>query len=113
MKFKIKMLVEPGNKFVTKGVITKVDAKGVESVDQMILEGEKVEVDCNVAAGEALMVRELPPPMKVEDMATKPATWEDVAEAAKAAQPPPPTTPTPKTEHPKTPEHPAAAQAKK
>jgi hypothetical protein len=96
MKFKIKMLPDPGDKFIKKAVITKVDAKGVESVDQMVLEGEKVEVDCNVGVDESLRVRELPPPMKVEDMATKPMTWEDVHEKIEASKPPPPTTPEPK-----------------
>jgi len=101
MKFRIKMIVDPGDKTVMKATISKVDAKGFESVDKMVLEGETVEVDCNVVAGEYLKVAELLPPMIIEDMATKPATWEDVASALKENAPPPPTTATPKKEESK------------
>jgi hypothetical protein len=78
MKFKIRMMPDRGDLTIVKGIIVKINTKGVELPDQMVLEGETVEVDCQVEVGEVLKVYELLPPVKIEDMATKPVTWEDV-----------------------------------
>jgi hypothetical protein len=106
------MIPDPGDLSIVKGIITKVDAKGVEHVDQMVLEGETVEAECRIEEGDTLKVTELLPPMKIEDMATKPMTWEDVRDEipARPSGPTKPSSPRPDNTLPAEETAPAAAK---
>ena len=87
MKFKIRMMVEPGDKTINKAVITRIDEKGVKSLEQMVLEGETVETDVMVDPGCGMLVEELFPPTIYDDeqKAAVKMTWEDVANAERPA----------------------------
>jgi len=90
MQFKIRLVTKPGDQSIARAGVTKVNTQGVESLDQIVLEGETVETDVTLMEGEKVVIAALPQPM-VEDKEQRAAVPMDLTPKdplAKRAEPP-------------------------
>lgn len=96
MQFKIRLVTAPGDKSVERAAIKVVDKDGAFLEGQIVLEGETVEAEVTLSAGQTIEVTELIRPT-VYDIEQKAAVPMDLTPEDKLKKRvTPPTTPEPK-----------------
>jgi hypothetical protein len=100
MKFKIKLIVDPGDMTVSRAQVRVADKDGAFLDGQVILEGEKIETDVMLMEGQTIEVTELMRPV-VYNPETCGAEYLDLTpKDPVAGRMKPPTEPSPKSSPP-------------
>jgi hypothetical protein len=90
MQFKIKLVTNPGDEDVARAAVSMIDANGVEDLNQIILEGEKIECTAGISSGQKLVIRDIGPVIihDTDEMMARTANAEDLKELKAKARPP-------------------------